>query len=93
MALHYTWDEAKRQTNIARHGLDFEDAEQVFHGPTYTFEDERYAYGEQRFITIGMLDLMMVLIAHTERDQTIRVISMRKATKYEEKLYFQQIFN
>lgn len=91
MGLHFTWDETKRRTNIAQHRLDFADAERVFRGATFTFEDDRYPYGEQRFITIGMLDLTMVVIAHAERNQTIRLISMRKATKYEEKLYFKEI--
>lgn len=93
MTLRFTWDEVKRQSNLAQHGLDFTDAERVFCGPTFTFEDERYPYGERRFTTIGMLDLTMVMIAHTERNQTIRVISMRKATKYEEQLYFKEIFD
>ena len=91
MILRFTWDETKRQKNLAQHGFDFMDAERVFRGSTFTFEDDRYPYGEQRCITIGMLDLTMVVIAHTERNRTIRVISMRKATKYEEKLYFKEI--
>ena len=89
--LRFTWDETKRQKNITQHGLDFLDVERVFRGPTFTFEDDRYFYGEQRFITIGMLELTMVVIAHTEHNQTIRIISMRRATKYEQKLYFKEI--
>jgi uncharacterized DUF497 family protein len=91
--LHFTWDETKRQKNLLQHGVDFADAERVFCGPTFTFEDDRYHYGEQRFITIGMLGFTMVVIAHTERNHTIRLISMRKATKYEQKLYFKEIFH
>jgi uncharacterized protein len=46
--MQYEWDEAKNRKNLAKHGLSFEDAEQVFSGPCVTFEDDRLAYGEQR---------------------------------------------
>jgi uncharacterized DUF497 family protein len=49
--MKYEWDEAKNRKNIAKHGLSFEDADQVFAGPCVTFEDERFAYGEERLIT------------------------------------------
>jgi uncharacterized DUF497 family protein len=55
---------------------------------SYAFEDERYEYGEQRLITIGLLRDLFVVITHTERGELTRIISMRKATKYEERLYF-----
>src|SRR5438132_14159358 len=55
MCMQCTWDEAKRRTNLRKHGLDFVDAPTVFIGPTFTFEDDRFAYGEQRFITLGLL--------------------------------------
>ncbi|MEE8391489.1 MAG: BrnT family toxin [Anaerolineae bacterium] len=86
--MKFTWDEAKRRSNLAKHGLDLADAPIVFDGITFTFEDDRFDYGEQRFITLGMLRGVIVVIAHTERNEAIRVISMRKATKYEQKLYF-----
>lgn len=91
MHLKFSWDEAKRQANLANHSFDFADAEAVFRGPTFTFEDDRYDYGEKRFITLGMLNMTVVVIAHTERNNTIRLISMRKATKYEQKLYFREL--
>jgi uncharacterized DUF497 family protein len=47
------WDEAKRKANLRKHGFDFADAEAVFVGRTVTFEDDRRAYGEQRFVTLG----------------------------------------
>jgi hypothetical protein len=53
--MNYEWDEAKNRKNIAKHGLSFEDAEQVFDGPCVTFVDERFAYGEERLITLGLL--------------------------------------
>ena len=82
------WDEAKRQANLIKHGLDFVDAEQVFAGPMVIFEDIREAYGEQRLIGIGMLSAVVILIVHVESDETIRIISMREATSDETDLYF-----
>jgi len=82
------WDEAKRQANLIKHGLDFVDAEQVFAGPMVIFEDTREAHGEQRLIGIGMLSAVVILIVHVESDETIRIISMREATSDETDLYF-----
>lgn len=86
--MKFTWDEAKRKANLAKHGFDFADAGAVFAGMTYTFGDDREYYGEERFITLGMLKGRTVLIAHTGDDDEIRIISMRKATKNEQKKYF-----
>ena len=66
--MKYEWDEAKNRTNVAKHGLSFEDAEQVFAGPCVTFEDDRFAYGEERLITLGLLAGRLVVIAHAPRD-------------------------
>lgn len=60
-----TWSEAKRNLNLQSHGLDFVDAARVFDGPTFTFEDDRFEYSEQRFVTLGLLDGFVVSIAHT----------------------------
>lgn len=87
--MEFTWDEAKRQANIAKHGLDFKDASRVFDGPLVLFEDGRHDYGEQRMIGIGLLDFLVVLIVHVERDEEIRIISMRKADSDETDLYYQ----
>lgn len=84
-------DEAKRRTNLRKHGLDFVDAEDVFAGITYTIADRRFEYGEQRFITLGLLRDTVVVLAHTESAGDARVISMRKATRNEQILYFQGI--
>jgi uncharacterized protein len=58
----FSWDEPKRQANLAKHGLDFADAEKVFAGPMVLFEDTRIDYGEQRMIGVGLLDYLVVLI-------------------------------
>jgi uncharacterized protein len=88
-----TWDEAKRVANLRKHGLDFVDSEEVFDGLTYTYEDDRLAYGEQRFVTLGLLREVVVSIVHTEEGGDLHVISMRKATKREREIYFESIAN
>ena len=87
------WDERKRQANLKKHGFDFVDANEVFDGVTFTYEDDRIAYGEQRFVTLGLLRGAVVSILHTEQDDHIRAISLRKATKRERETYFQNISN
>ena len=89
--MRFTWSERKRAVNLQEHGLDFVDAPRVFEGLTYTFEDDRFAYGEQRFVTLGLLAGIPVSVAHTETEDEIRVISFRKATKREAQLYFREI--
>lgn len=84
----YNWDEAKRKRNLLKHQLDFNDAEKVFNGVTFTFEDKKSFYDEKRFITIGMLYSKVVIIAHTESQDEFRIISMRKATKNEQKIFY-----
>ena len=87
--MKFEWDEAKHQTNLRKHRLDFADAETVFAGATFTFEDDRFEYSQDRYITLGLLRGMVVVIAHTEGEEVIRVISMRKATKNEQRVYFE----
>jgi hypothetical protein len=91
MNTNFEWAETKRQTNIRKHGIDFVDVPPVFDGVTVTIEDNRYDYGETRFITLGLLKSHVIVIVHTERDQNIRIISARKATRHESELYFKQI--
>jgi uncharacterized DUF497 family protein len=81
--MKFTWREPKRLTNLKKHGFDFADGKQVFSGPTMTVEDDREAYGEQRFNTTGFLDERIVTICHTETPDEIYLISMRKAEPHE----------
>ena len=91
--MQYEWDEAKRQSNIQKHGIDFLGIEKVFAGQTITILDDRIDYGEPRFVTVGLLQDRVVVIAHTETDEVIRIISIRKATKNEKIRYFKEIAN
>ncbi len=91
--MRFTWSEKKRRVNLKAHGLDFVDSPRVFEGLTFTFEDDRFSYNEQRFVTLGLLAGVPVSIAHTETDYEIRIISFRKATNRETKIYFTKIQN
>ena len=85
--MRYEWDEAKRRSNIAKHGLDFADVETVFGGPVLKIPDGR-EYGEDRWLALGMLKFKVVAVIYTEPDEeTIRVISFRKAAKHEQQQY------
>ncbi len=84
------WDEHKRQSNLLKHGFDFVDAQHVFAGEVMTLEDKRQNYGETRYITLGILRGVVVIV-HTETANSIRMISMRKATKNETRLYYDYI--
>ncbi|OIQ00106.1 MAG: hypothetical protein AUK55_02120 [Syntrophobacteraceae bacterium CG2_30_61_12] len=89
--MKFTWDENKRRANLLKHGFDFLDAIKVFGGITRTFEDDRFDYGEQRFITLGLVRSTVTVIAHTENDNEIRIISMRKATRHEQEIFFERL--
>jgi uncharacterized protein len=91
--MRFEWDEAKRQQNLRDHGIDFVDVEKVFTGPTFTFEDDRFAYYEKRFVTLGLLNDIPVSVVHTERGNVIRPISFRRATKHETIILFEEIAN
>jgi hypothetical protein len=81
------WDAIKNRNNFMKHGLRFEDAEEVFSGPCVTFIDDRFDYGEERVLTLGLLAGRLVVIAHTPRDDGTRIISMRKRNRREKAIY------
>ena len=87
------WDENKRLSNLQKHKIDFMGAEEIFDAYTISFEDEREGYGEQRFITFGLLQSRVVSVVHTERNENIRIISIRKATQQEARAYYAAITN
>ena len=90
----YEWDENKRVKNIAKHDLDFADAWQIFDAPMLVDFDNREDYGETRFIGFGFLKNFVVAIVFTEpNEETIRVISLRKALKYEREYFEEYIAN
>ncbi|MDQ1640114.1 MAG: uncharacterized protein QOF62_3453 [Pyrinomonadaceae bacterium] len=89
--MRFEWDEKKRRANLHRHGIDFNVVEKILAGPTINVEDDRFDYGEMRIQTFGLLNDKVVAITHTQTDDVMRLISIRKATKHEEKDYFRKV--
>ena len=86
----FEWDENKRQLNLKKHGLDFKYVEIVFMDKDkYDVIDNRKDYGEERIITVGMYDgLLLASVCHTDRNGVKRVISFRHASKKERSEYY-----
>lgn len=86
--MKFSWDEAKRRANLRKHGIDFVGCDTIFLGHTLTIEDDRFGYSEPRYFTLGLLEGRCVAVAHTETDDEIRIISIRKADHGEQEIYF-----
>ena len=92
--MKFVWDKRKNQVNLEKHGLDFADAYKVFRFPMLVKVDDREDYGEDRWIGIGLMDLRVVVLIFTEpKENTIRIISFRKATTNECRRYEQAYKN
>lgn len=90
--MRFEWDERKNIANIRKHGIDFTDAVDIFNHPMLTLIDDRSGYDEERWIAIGRLYAYVSVVVYTERiGDVIRIISARKATKYEVRRYEQKI--
>ncbi|MBU3915115.1 BrnT family toxin [bacterium] len=87
--MEFEWDPQKAESNLAKHGISFHEAGTVLSDPlALTFEDPDFLSGEYRYITFGLSRLNnYILISHTDRDDKIRIISARRMTKQERKLY------
>jgi len=85
--LEFEWNEKKEQKNVKKHGIDFEAAILIWEGPTLEFIDDRVEYGEERWIAIGMADEMTLTVVFTWRGAGRRIISARKASRYERRAY------
>jgi hypothetical protein len=83
----FEWDSEKANSNVAKHGIDFEEAAEVFFDPFYQ-GGEVSVDGERRDFVLGYsLTQRMILVVYTERGTRTRIISARPATRYERKLY------
>jgi len=86
--MKFEWDETKNLINIQKHGIDFNDAIDIFNHVFMTKEDISEAYGESRWVSIGWLKTLIGVVVYTEQvDDITRIISARKATKREVRLY------
>ena len=93
MGMEFVWDEKKNRENIRKHGIDFRDVPDLFDRPMLVQLDARRDYGEDRWIGIGLLrsTVAVVVFVEWEDEETIRIISARKATTYETEQYYQRI--
>ncbi|NMY05760.1 BrnT family toxin [Pseudomonas sp. WS 5059] len=92
--MNFEWDESKNQANILKHGIDFNDVPDIFQHPMLALLDERADYGEERWVGIGWIKILIGVVVYTERrGDVIRIISARKATKQEAKYYVENIEN
>ncbi|HKV91563.1 MAG TPA: BrnT family toxin [Candidatus Angelobacter sp.] len=85
----FTWDVRKAAANLKKHGIDFREGATIFQDPlSATFPDLDHSEREQRFLTIGETPRRRILVvAHTEEGDTIRIISAREATQREKRFY------
>jgi uncharacterized DUF497 family protein len=87
--LRFEWDPDKAAENLAKHGVSFEEAATVFRDAlSATGADPDHSFGQERFVTFGISTSgRLVAIAHTDRDDTVRIISARPATPSERMIY------
>ena len=90
--MKFEWDETKRTRVLVKHGLDFADIPRAFRGPRIVDYDPAYSHGEDRWRMLGILDDDVILIVYTERGDTVRLITARKATPEETQLFFEEFF-
>jgi uncharacterized DUF497 family protein len=86
--MKFEWDASKNRENIRKHGFDFRDAEEIFRGALLAEPDTREDYGEKRWTGLGTTRGLTVHVVFAERGpDTVRIISLRKATTRERKEY------
>lgn len=86
--MQFEWDEQKNALNIQKHGIDFNDVPNMFDHELLEEIDDRYDYGEERLIAIGVLRRMIAVVVYVERrGDVIRIISARRANRHERQKY------
>lgn len=92
--MRFVWDANKNEINVRKHGFNFANAHEMFTTLLLAELDTRTDYGEDRWIGIGMIRGRVAVVAYTEIDEeTIRIISLRKALRHERIRYEQAIRN
>ena len=88
--MEFEWDDTKNRANIRKHGVSFEIARRIFEGSYLTRLDERRDYGETRYIGVGEVDgVAVIVVAHTKRGGRIRLISARPASRKERQAWYE----
>ena len=87
--MEFEWDQEKDQQNQAKHGVSFQEVSTVFGDPfALTIDDPDHSVGENQFLTTGYSDLQrLIIVAHTDRDERIRIINAREVTATERHVY------
>ena len=87
----FEWDEVKAESNLRKHGVDFDDAKNIFSRPYIAREDSRCDYGETRYVAIGSVFGRVLVVVYTMRGETCRLISARRAKRREERDYYSTV--
>jgi uncharacterized DUF497 family protein len=87
--MRFEWEPEKDQQNRAEHGVSFDEASSVFGDPfTTTIDDPDHSSDEHRFLTTGYSNQQrLIIVAHTDRDERVRLISAREVTAAERHVY------
>lgn len=90
--MQFEWDQKKAEQNLRKHGVSFEEAVTVFYDPlAATFDDPDDSVGEHRYVSIGLSSRdRLLVVAHAERGENLRIISARLATAHERKRHEDQ---
>jgi len=88
--MNFEWDESKNRSNIRKHGIDFIDSAKIFRNSWVIKQDERTDYGERRWLGLGRLENIIIVMVFTKRNEKTRIISIRKANKQERRIYFEK---
>lgn len=91
--MKFVWDQKKNAGNIRRHGIDFRDVVDMFNHPMLVCPDRRRDYGEDRWVGVGLLRNIVAVVVYVEweDEETIRIISARKATRYESEAFYKRL--
>jgi len=87
--MEFEWNLNKATLNLEKHGVSFQEAATVFNAPlSITFPDPDHSMGESRYVIIGLSEFgQLLVVAHTDREENVRIISARKATRQEKRFY------
>jgi uncharacterized DUF497 family protein len=85
----FEWDESKRRINLAKHHIDFRDAQRVFDGPVFERSDS--SHGEDRIIAIGLMEGIEIVVVYVMRGKRRRLISARRAHRNEREEYARRL--
>ncbi|MBD2362032.1 BrnT family toxin [Anabaena minutissima FACHB-250] len=87
--MQFEWNPEKAQLNLKKHGVSFNEASTVFNDPlSVTFPDPDHSYGEERYVIVGLsIANRILVVAHTDRSDSVRIITAREATRNERRFY------